>query len=110
MHPLLIEEENMYIDTSIGCCGDWRKKGRQYEISFGALHDERINNILCAGRCAAAVGDAWEVSRVIPVCALTGQAVGTAAALMVKDNVACQQLDIKFLQQKLTEDGVLIHL
>ncbi len=28
VHPLLIEEENMYIDTSIGCCGDWRKKGR----------------------------------------------------------------------------------
>ena len=110
VHPLLIEEENIYIDTSIGCCGDWRKKGMQYEISFGALYDAKIENVLCAGRCAAAIGDAWEISRVIPVCALTGQASGTAAALMAKYNVSCQDLDIKTLQQRLVEDGVLIHL
>ena len=110
VHPLLCEEENIYIDTSIGCCGDWRKKGKQYEISFGALYDERIENILCAGRSAAAVGDAWEISRVIPVCALTGQASGTAAALMAGHDIACQELDIGLLQQKLIEDGVLIHL
>ena len=52
-----------------------------------------------------AVGDAWEVMRVIPSAAVTGQAAGTAAA-MTSD---FDTLDVAALQEKLVKDGVILH-
>lgn len=72
---------------SIGDCGDFRpnKKGNHYQIPYGALYNEAFDNLLTAGRIISAPqGDGWEVARVIPVCALTGEAAGKAAALCVK--------------------------
>ncbi|MBE7060591.1 MAG: FAD-dependent oxidoreductase [Ruminococcaceae bacterium] len=68
---------------SIGSCGDFRPKGigKHYQIPFGALYNEAFPNLLAAGRIISAPkGDGWEVSRVIPNCALTGEAAGKAAA------------------------------
>ena len=47
----------------------------------------------------------WDITRVIPVCAVSGQAVGTALA-MTEDLTA---LDIGALQNALREDGVRLH-
>ena len=47
----------------------------------------------------------WDIMRVIPCCAVTGQAAGTAAALT--DNFS--SLNIKKLQNILRKDGVVIH-
>lgn len=90
----------------VGCCGDFRKDhvGCHYEIPFGALQCRGIDNILAAGRIISApAGDGWEVSRVIPVCALTGQAAGTAAALM-----AHGEFEVGRLQRRLEESGVVM--
>ena len=47
----------------------------------------------------------WDVTRVIPVCAVAGQAAGTAAAMSSDfDNI-----DILALQRKLKSDGVKLH-
>lgn len=73
---------------SIGKCGDFRSngKGKHYEIPFGALYSEKYDNLLAAGRIISAPqGDGWEVARVIPVCALTGEIAGKAAALCAKN-------------------------
>ncbi len=75
-------------DDSIGQCGDFRWKGigKHYQIPFGTLWNSDFPNLLAAGRIISAPqGDGWEVSRVIPVCALTGEAAGKAAALCVQD-------------------------
>ena len=48
----------------------------------------------------------WEIMRVIPVCAVTGQAAGTAAAF----GVDFADVDIKKLQAKLVEDSVVLHI
>ena len=72
---------------SIGNCGDFRSKGigNHYQVPFGSLWNKDFPNMLAAGRIISAPdGDGWEVSRVIPVCALTGEAAGKAAALCVK--------------------------
>jgi hypothetical protein len=47
----------------------------------------------------------WDVTRVIPVCTVTGEAVGTAAAL--GENF--DEIDILILQKKLRDQGVKIH-
>ena len=46
----------------------------------------------------------WDITRVIPVCAVSGEAAGTAAAMT--DDFAA--IDIKALQVKLTDAGVKI--
>lgn len=97
-------------ENTIGSCGDFRPKGigNHYQIPFGALYNPGVDNLLAAGRIVSAPqGDGWEVTRVIPVCALTGQAAGTAAALCAKDGVAVKDADITKLQSVLKKNGVL---
>lgn len=68
---------------SIGKCGDFRPNGagKVYDIPMGALKNKAVKNIFACGRIISSPdGDAWEVARVIPVCALTGEAAGKAAA------------------------------
>jgi hypothetical protein len=93
---------------SIGCVGDWRAPGPVYEVPFRCLHSDAARNVLSAGRCISAEGDAWDVTRVIPGAAMTGQAAGTAAALAVHRRCAVQELDIPELQRALENAGVIL--
>lgn len=77
--------DGMEFADSLGTCGDFRPDGagKHYQIPFGSLYNEKFPNLLAAGRIISAPqGDGWEVARVIPVCALTGEAAGKAAALL----------------------------
>jgi len=91
---------------SVGLFSDWTKRGPVYELPFGALYHPSVPNLLTAGRCISAADDLWNVTRVIPVCAVSGEAAGTAAAL------GCDfpALDIAALQEKLRAQGVRVHL
>lgn len=87
---------------SIGTCGDFRPTGigKHYELPFGALWNRDFPNMLAAGRIISAPqGDGWEVSRVIPVCALTGEAAGKAAALCVKERKNLAALRISDIEK-----------
>lgn len=95
-------------DNAIGSCGDFRanKKGKHYQIPFTSLYNKNFPNLVAAGRIISSPeGDGWEVARVIPVCALTGQAAGIAAAMSLDRSI--QDVDIKRLQEKLAASGVL---
>lgn len=72
---------------SIGDCGDFRPDGagKHYQIPAGALYNSKFPNLFAAGRIISAPqGDAWEVARVIPVCALTGETAGKIASEITK--------------------------
>ena len=70
-----------HFEDSIGCISDWRTSGPVYEVPFRTLIADGIDNVIAAGRCTAATDDAWEVTRCIPQCVLTGEAAGIVAAL-----------------------------
>ena len=53
------------------------------------------------GAVYASEGDAWDVMRVIPVAALTGEAAGIAASLSVGKDIELNELDYKLLQNEL---------
>lgn len=92
---------------SIGCCGDWRKAGIAFEVPYRTLVQPGIENILAAGRGTAnADSEAWEVTRVIPVAAMTGEAAGIAAAQIAAHGTA----DIPAVQQAMEKSGHCIHL
>ncbi|MBQ7644159.1 MAG: FAD-dependent oxidoreductase [Spirochaetales bacterium] len=95
-----------YADA-VGSCGDFRKDhlGKHYQIPFSAQYSREIPNLIAAGRIISATEEGWEVSRVIPVCALTGQAAGIAASMTLGRNV--QNVDIKGLQGRLADSGVV---
>ena len=97
-------------EDSIGSCGDFRPNGigKHYQIPFGALYNEKFDNLIAAGRIISSPqGDGWEVARVIPVCALTGEAAGNAASLVVKNSVKVAEINIKELQKLQKNNGVL---
>lgn len=98
-------EEHKYFEDSIGMVSNWKKRGPVYEVPFGTLYSAEVKNLICAGRCTSVNETLWDVMRVIPCCAVTGQAAGTAAAMT--DDFS--GIDIKALQQKLTDDGVVLH-
>ena len=98
-------EEHKYFEDSVGLVSDWRKRGPVYEVPFKTLYSGEIKNLITAGRCTSVTDSMWDIMRVIPCCAVTGQAAGTAAA-MTYDFTA---LDVKELQERLEENGVILH-
>lgn len=101
-----ISHDKLFAVDSVGLFGSWRKRGPVFELPYGCLHGRKIRNLAVAGRCISVTDAMWDLSRVIPVCAVSGEAVGTAAAL-------CQnfdEVDIALLQQKLRGNGVKLHI
>ena len=95
--------------NSIGATGDFREKGKHFELPMGVLYNSEFPNILAAGRDISAEGDGWEISRVIPVAALTGQAAGTLAALAVSCDEKATKISYEILQSALIRNGVNLH-
>lgn len=96
------DAEEVHYEDSIGIIGNWRKCGPSYELPFGCLYDGSMRNLLAAGRCVSATEAMWDLTRVIPACAVTGEAAGTAAAL-TRD---MENLNIQKLQGQLRKNGV----
>ena len=92
---------------SVGTFGDFRNRGPVFHMPYRCLYNRQVSNLITAGRVVSADGEGWEVARVIPVCALTGQAAGTAAAIALKSQRDFASVDISLLQKNLKEQGVL---
>ena len=75
-----------------------------YGIPYGCLYSRNIENLLFAGRNISVTHTALSSTRVMATCAVLGQAVGTAAALAVRDGVAPREVPVAELQRALTED------
>ena len=81
-------------------------EGAFYTIPFRSLVPRRVENLLFAGRCLSADPVAFASVRGMPQCMATGQAVGTAAVLALRDGVPVQQVPVGELVARLTEAGV----
>ena len=104
-YTLHSDEVHKYFEDSIGLVSDWRKRGPVYEVPFRTLYSGKIKNLITAGRVTSCTDSMWDVMRVIPCCAVTGEAAGIAAA-MTNDFTT---LDVTALQAKLKENGIIIH-
>ena len=99
------DEMHKYFENSIGMVSDWRKRGPVYEVPFETLYSQKVKNLIMAGRCTSVTDSMWDIMRVIPCCAITGEAAGTAAA-MTED---FSMLNVTELQSVLRSNGVVIH-
>ena len=104
-YELTLEEEHKYFEDSIGMIARWNRRGPIYEVPFRTLYSKKVKNLIVAGRCTSVDEPLWFVMRVIPCCAVTGEAAGLAAAI----SSDFSSLDMALLQKKLTERGIPLH-
>ncbi len=104
-YTLDIAEKHIRFDDSIGLVSDWRRRGPVYEVPFRTLYSAHTRNLLFAGRITSVTDAMWDVMRVIPCCAVTGEAAGVAAAM--SDDMTT--LDVSLLQTVLAARGVRLH-
>ena len=82
-----------------------------FEIPYRSLYSRNVDNLSFAGRNISATHMAMSATRVMATCAVMGQAVGTAAAIAVREDVdprAVGEKHIAELQEKLLEDGCFV--
>lgn len=83
-----------------------RLDGDFYDIPFRCLYSPNVQNLLTAGRCISADHVAHSSTRIQGTCMMTGQAAGTAAALMVETNTTVSTVNVKEVQRQLRASGV----
>lgn len=99
-----ISEYKAHYDDTVGIYPNWRKRGPVYELPLSVLYGNEVKNLLTAGRCISVTDAMWDITRVIPVCAVTGEAAGAAAT--VSDDYA--NADINLIREYLKDAGVLL--
>lgn len=104
-YTLNTPEMHTYFEDSIGLVSNWKKRGPVYEVPFRTLYSSKVQNLFFAGRCTSCTDAMWDIMRVIPCCAVTGEASGLAAALWAQNDA----LDVRALQAKLSSRGVILH-
>src|SRR5580698_6111211 len=83
--------------------------GRYYEIPYGVLVPQKVENLLVAGRCIAGDSISHASVRSMMCCTVTGQAAGVACAVSLKDGLDVREINIGRLQSELRRQGVRIH-
>lgn len=108
----VLREEDVYkhFDDSVGVFGDFRvpRRGQWYEVPYRTLYSSKCDNLLAAGRVISSAGEAWKATRVIPVCCLTGEAAGRAAAIAICDGVAVCDVDVQKLRANMVDNGNIV--
>ena len=100
-----VTAENETYTDSVGIYPNWKKPGPVYELPLSALYGNEVKNLITAGRCISTTDEMWDVTRVIPVCAVSGEAAGAAAAM----SSDFANMDVSELQSYLKSAGVKLH-
>jgi hypothetical protein len=80
--------------------------GRYFQIPYGIIVPQGVDNLLVVGRCVATDKIAHTALRNMMCCTVTGQAAGVAAAVSIKDRVKSSGVNIQRLQSALKKQGV----
>ncbi len=80
----------------------------EFQIPYGSLVPAKLENLLAAGRCISSDFQIADTLRLIPVCWVTGQAAGVAAALSIQDKCKPREVEIAKLQKILRQQGAYL--
>lgn len=100
---------HQWFEDAVGLIGDWRRRGPVYAIPWRTLRAVRTLNLTAVGRCMSSDTTAWDATRGISACVLTGEAAGTASAIAVKKYGGdLSALPVSELQRRLVDQGALL--
>ena len=100
------EHDFAWFRDAIGMIGSWKEAGHRYSIPYRAIKAESFRNLYAAGRCCCAEKSGWDLTRVIPTCAVTGEAAGLAAAWQAQHDGAAPHFET--VQTLVTDRGGLL--
>ncbi len=80
----------------------------EFQIPYGCLVPAKLENVLAAGRCISSEFQVADTLRLIPVCWVTGQAAGIAAAISIQDKCKPRNVNIEKLQKILRQQGAYL--
>jgi hypothetical protein len=98
-----IEDHHAGADTN----WEYLPDGMTYDVPYRSLITKDVDGLLVAGRCFSATHDAHASCRSMAQTMAMGQAVGTAAALAVKNDVLPHEVHVPALQETLKNMGAL---
>jgi ribulose 1,5-bisphosphate synthetase/thiazole synthase len=109
VHRLTIQEAKAgtRFKDGIGFSGAYAN-APEFQIPYGCLVPSKMENLLAAGRCVSADFEIADTLRLIPVCWVTGQAAGIAAALSIQNKCRPRDVDVAKLQNALRQQGVFL--
>jgi hypothetical protein len=84
------------------------RENDHYDIPYGTLVPQKIDNLLISGRCISATHIAMASTRVIGTCFALGEAAGTAAAVALTDTVAPRDVNVTKLRRQLKSNGAVV--
>ena len=87
---------------SIGMSGDDTFTRGAFQIPYRSLLPAGVENLFVAGRSIGVNPNVIDRVRLIPVCMVTGEAAGVAAAMSVKANCSPRELDVQALRKELS--------
>jgi hypothetical protein len=82
--------------------------GRYFQVPYRIVLPQRVENLLVAGRSVSAEKAASSATRQMMCCTVTGQGAGVAAAVAIKEDVPCRQVNLAEVQKALEKQGVRI--
>ncbi len=97
-----IKNSTQYPDV-IGVGGASNAEHAEWQIPYGALIPQKIDNVIAAGRCIDCDLRMADLVRLIPNCFVTGHAAGVAAAVAVRDRCKPRDADISKIQKILRQ-------
>lgn len=74
-------------------------------IPYRSMIPKDTDNIIAAGRCIHADGQALGPARIMSTCFAMGEAAGVATSLKLRDNIAYKSVDCKELRSILRKNG-----
>jgi hypothetical protein len=80
----------------------------EFHIPYGTLLPKTVDNVIAAGRCISCAPDLIDRVRLIPVCVVTGQAAGVAAALAAKAGARPRDVPVADIQNVLRQQGAYL--
>lgn len=80
----------------------------EFQIPYGCLVPAKVENVLAAGRCISAEFEVADITRLIPVCWVTGQAAGLAASLCIQHQCKPRDVNVAKLQELLHQQGAYL--
>jgi len=89
----------------------WQRRlaeGEFFDIRYGCLVPQGVDDLLVAGRCISAEHEAQSSLRIQQTCMATGQAAGTAAALSLRHNTTPRGLDPQLVVAQLEADRAAV--
>ena len=101
LYNLTESDVGKHFEHSVGATGNWIHPDPGWEAPYESLVPKDLDGLLAAGRCIGASGYAWEIFRVIPAAALTGEAAGIAAALCARNGLTPKTLPYDLLKKQL---------